>query len=229
MYKNTYPGLFITIEGIDGAGQTTQTGLLAEHLKNSGYKIYATKEPTFSLIGGLIRGRLTGDWNTNSNCLQLLFAADRAHHLQKEIIPVLKEGRIVISDRYLLSSLAYGPLESDERWLFQINDQFLFPDINFILEVDAVRALKRIIAQRFTIELYEDKRKLEKVLKNYKYLAKKFSNDEEFADSIYLINGNRPQDEVLDNLVKIVEKKIDEREIHLEYRLAKFDKSCQKI
>jgi len=91
MKKNKYKGKFIVIEGLDGSGSSTQVVRVANFLKERNKKIHITKEPTNNLIGGLIRGQLTGDWKSSSECLQLLFAADRAHHLEKELIPLLKK------------------------------------------------------------------------------------------------------------------------------------------
>src|SRR3989338_2983887 len=104
-------GKFIVFEGLDGAGSSTQANRLADYLRLSGKKAIVTKEPTNNMIGGLIRGQLTSDWKTWPECLQLLFSADRAHHLEKEIIPLLKQGITVITDRYFFSTLAYGALE----------------------------------------------------------------------------------------------------------------------
>lgn len=118
MYKNPYTGKFIAFEGLDGAGSTTQAGKLTVYLKERLKKVHLTKEPTNNLIGGLIRGQLTKEWRTGPECLQLLFTADRAHHLEKEVIPLLKQEITVITDRYFFSSVAFGSLGIDDRdWL----------------------------------------------------------------------------------------------------------------
>ena len=88
-------GKFFALEGIDGAGLTTQTYLLANYLRKKGFEVVVTKEPTHGLIGGLIRAALRNEWKTSQDTLQLLFSADRAHHLRTEIIPALKNGKIV--------------------------------------------------------------------------------------------------------------------------------------
>lgn len=110
-------GIFIVLEGPDGSGQSTQTELLARWFKKNNRRVFVTKEPTNSLIGGIIRSILKKEWQVDMKTLQLLFAADRAYHLRAEIEPFLKKGIDVISDRYILSTLAFGSLEEELEWL----------------------------------------------------------------------------------------------------------------
>ena len=129
-------GFIHCFEGLDGSGSTVQASLLSGILSREGYRVNLTKEPTNNLIGGLIKARLTGEWQTNGECLQLLFTADRAQHLTREIIPNLEAGRIVISDRYVFSSIAYASLEvGDWHWIEQINSRFIMPDLVFLIKV----------------------------------------------------------------------------------------------
>jgi len=174
MITNPYPGKFIVFEGLDGSGTTTQANLLFKYLKKQGKKVYLTGEPTRSLIGGLIEGQISGDWKSTPECLQLLFTADRAHHLEKGIIPLLKKGITVICTRYILSTLAYGNLDiKDEKWLMTINKKFIWPDITFLLKVSPKICIERIKKERFHKELFEKEEKLKKVSKNYLKFAKK--------------------------------------------------------
>jgi len=190
MQKNPYPGKFIVFEGLDGSGTTTQANLLFKYLKKQGKKVYLTGEPTRSLIGGLIEGQISGDWKSSPECLQLLFTADRAHHLEKEIIPLLKKGITVICTRYILSTLAYGNSEiKNGKWLMEINKKFILPNITFLLKVSPQTCIQRIKKERFHKELFEEEDKLKKVLKNYIKFAKKLEN-------IYLIDGEKPIKEV---------------------------------
>jgi len=190
MQKNPYPGKFIVFEGLDGSGTTTQANLLFKYLKKQGKKVYLTGEPTRSLIGGLIEGQISGDWKSSPECLQLLFTADRAHHLEKEIIPLLKKGITVICTKYILSTLAYGNSEiKNGKWLMEINKKFILPNITFLLKVSPQTCIQRIKKERFHKELFEEEDKLKKVLKNYIKFAKKLEN-------IYLIDGEKPIKEV---------------------------------
>jgi dTMP kinase len=168
MQKNPYPGKFIAIEGIDGAGKSTQAALLANYFyDNDSIKMCLTAEPSQFIVGGMVRSRLLGEWKCTPECLQLLFAADRAEHLAKEILPRLKEGISVICDRYFLSSLAYGAVDSDMDWLAHINRRFLMPDLTIFLDVDAKTCAQRIADNGKSIELFEEAETLERVRKNY--------------------------------------------------------------
>jgi dTMP kinase len=101
-------GILIVIEGLDGAGLSTQAAILAEYLRGANKEVLLTKEPTAMPIGKLIKSALNRNPELSLFALQLLFAADRAEHLEKEIEPALSANEIVISDRYILSSLAFG-------------------------------------------------------------------------------------------------------------------------
>jgi len=194
MIKNPYKGKFIVFEGLDGSGNTTEAELLVKYLRNKGKRVHFTSEPTQFLIGGLIKSQIAGEWKCSPECLQLLFTADRAYHLEKEIIPLLKRGINVICTRYMLSTLAYGNLEiNDEEWLMEINKKFILPDITFFLKVSPQICIQRIKKERFHKELFEEEAKLKKVLKNYLKFAKKFSN-------IYIINGEKSIKEVFEEI-----------------------------
>lgn len=178
MKKNPYQGKFIVIEGIDGCGKSTQTGLLLDCLQHVHHrKAHGTSEPTASLIGGIIRSQIAEDWKSSNECLQLLFSADRLYHLEKEVVPLLKKGVAVISDRYFFSTLAYGAATMGETdWLLRINDKIILPDIVFLLKISAKTGIERIHANRHGIKLFEKEKIVEKVARNYKQLAKQFRN-----------------------------------------------------
>ena len=132
MTKNPYRGKFIVFEGIDGSGQSTQAGLLHKFLSKRGRLVVLTKEPTQdSRAGRKIRKILDKKEKTSSQRLQQLFADDRKEHLKKTVIPALKQGKTVISDRYFFSSLAFGTADGvDLNWLIRINKAFLVLDFN---------------------------------------------------------------------------------------------------
>ena len=202
MVKNPYSGKFIVFDSLDGAGNSTQAKLLADFFNSQRKMTHITKEPTSGLIGGLIKSQLTHDWKSSPECLQLLFSADRAYHLEKEIIPLLKKGINVISDRYFFSTMAYGNLEiEDLDWLIKINKNFLLPDLTFFLKVSPKTCVKRMKENRFELTLFEKEKVLEEVWKNYEKIAKRFKN-------IYIINGERPIDKISQDIKKIVENRL---------------------
>jgi len=203
MFKNKFKGKFIAIEGLDGCGSTTQAIKIEAYLKKIKKTCWLTHEPTISVIGGLIKAYVQGDIKLSSPIsLQLLFAADRANHLAKEIIPNLDNGFNVITDRYFLSSLAYGALDiNDDKWLYNINDLFLLPDLTLLIKTSAKTSVKRIKANRLGLELFEKEDKLQKVWNNYEKLSKKYPN-------IVVIDGEKSEDEVFEDIKKELDKVI---------------------
>jgi len=116
-------GRLIVLEGIDGSGTTTQTERLVEHLRRRGRTAVSTREPSAGPIGRLLREVLLGhhrisrDVSLDGQTMAMLFAADRFDHLQREVEPLLAAGNDVVSDRYLMSSLAYQAEEADREWV----------------------------------------------------------------------------------------------------------------
>jgi dTMP kinase len=194
-------GKFIVFEGVDGSGLSTQSVMLKEYLLKKGKIVVLTKEQTDNLIGGLIKSSLKGHIKTSPLTLQFMFVADRSHHLDSEIEPALNEGKIVISDRYLFSTLAFGSLNVDMDFLKIINSKFRKPDLTFIIDCSPDVCLERISKERFHSELFEEKKKMEIIRKNYSSLKDYFPN-------VYVIdgNGNRSKEEVFEDVKKIVDK-----------------------
>lgn len=174
-------GLFITFEGLDGAGTTTQARLLADEFDAKGIPVHLTKEPSEGPVGNLLslvlKRRLVSPSAGRpldpfpDDLLALLFAADRIDHIHAEILPKLREGVVVISDRYLLSSYAYQSLGCDLSWVREINAHALAPDITFLIDVPAPVCLRRIERARWETELFEGLEKLVVVRKNYLRIA----------------------------------------------------------
>src|SRR5579862_2985736 len=149
------PPLFIVLEGIDGSGTTTQLGLLERHLHGRGRQVHATREPSQGPVGRLLREILLGGHKlpdggpADGLAMALLFAADRRDHLTREIDPALAAGADVISDRYLMSSLAYQAQEADRAWVAGLGRELRQPDLTLLLDVPvAVAAARRRAAGR---------------------------------------------------------------------------------
>lgn len=149
-------GYFIVIEGIDGAGTTTQTNNLARSLEAGGVDLMTTREPSDGPIGQLIREILHRKIEKVAPpAVALLFAADRVAHLSREIEPALRAGKLVVSDRYYHSSLAYQSQFDDWDWVAAINRHAPAPDLTFIIELEVAEASRRR-AERSAEELYDD-------------------------------------------------------------------------
>lgn len=175
MKKNIYPGKFIVFEGLDGSGQTTQANLLKNFLEKKGFNVFLTKEPTKdSEFGKIIDKVLHHKEKISSLELQKLFIKDREWHLKNVIEPTLKEGKIVISDRYFFSTFAFGGIDVDMEKLIKLNDKFLMPDLTIFLDVRPEICIKRILKRKKEIAFFEKEEKLKRVYKNYLALLKKF-------------------------------------------------------
>ncbi len=192
-------GVLIVIEGLDGAGLSTQAAILAEFLKGKNKEVVLTKEPTASPIGKLIKSALNRNPELSLFALQLLFAADRAEHLETEIEPALSAHKIVISDRYILSSLAFGAVDNDVAFLKEINLRFRKPDLTFIIDTPPRVCLDRITRSRDNVELFEEEKRLEKVREQFLALKRYF-------DNTFIVDGDREKEDVSKDIKAVVEK-----------------------
>jgi dTMP kinase len=156
------PGRFIVLEGLDGAGTTTQARLLAERLRAEGRKVHLTAEPSGGPVGVLVRQVLTGRIGGGRGdgfdraALALLFAADRRDHYRAEIAPKLAAGVDVVCDRFTLSSLAYqGADLGDMRWVEEVNRGAATTDLVVFLRCRPDVALRRRFAASLDREIFE--------------------------------------------------------------------------
>ena len=142
-------GLFISLEGIDGVGKSTQSDLLEEYLRELGQPVLRTFEPGGTALGQEIRHLLLhrkGDVAPRSEAL--LYAADRAHHVATKVRPALERGEAVITDRYLESSVAYQGVgrelnAEDVRTISMFAVENLLPDLTILLDLEAGAAMAR--------------------------------------------------------------------------------------
>ncbi len=154
-------GRLIVIEGLDGAGTTTQARRLVDHLTARGQRAHLTREPSDGPVGRLIREMLTGAHaiageKLSQGTFGLLFAADRLDHMQREVEPQIAAGAVVVSDRWYHSSLAYQGTGADRDWIATINARARRPDLTIFLKVRPEVAAKRRAAAGRTQELFED-------------------------------------------------------------------------
>jgi len=151
-------GLFISLEGVDGCGKSTQTGLLADWLrKHTGAQVIATREPGGTEMGKTLRQLIQHGEDMDPRTEALLYAADRAHHVSTKIRPALNSGGIVLTDRYLDSSVAYQaagrqlPADQIEQLSLWATDGLL-PDVTVLLDLDPKEAAARQVGELDRIE-----------------------------------------------------------------------------
>jgi dTMP kinase len=189
-------GRLIVIEGIDGAGTTTQTRLLVDWMNAHGLPALATREPSDGPLGRLLREILGGAHAPVAGAtMALLFAADRMDHLSREIEPALSRGQHVVTDRYYHSSLAYQAEEADREFVAAINARARRPDLSVLLRVDAGEAARRRHAAGRTTERYDNLALQERIAKNYDEIP-----------GMTLIDGSESVDKVQESLRRLVEK-----------------------
>ncbi|MEM1540017.1 MAG: dTMP kinase [Candidatus Bathyarchaeia archaeon] len=186
---------FICIEGLDGCGKTTQAKILVKKLRKIGYDAVYTVEPSRGKIGRFIkRYCLYGGKRVSSIVEALLFAADRYEHVENEIIPALKDGKIVISDRYLYSSLAYqGAAGLNLDWIRRINEHAIPPNLAIFIDVEPNTVIKRLKPEKSVMENLETQYKVREV-----YL--KFVENGELVK----VNGNKSKREVAKEILSMV-------------------------
>lgn len=229
-------GFFIVFEGIDGSGKTVQYRRLAKKLKET-YDVLLTSEPTRGMpVGNLIRQILYGDEELAEEALALLFAADRVDHTEKKIRPALEEGKIVISDRYVHSSLAYQSRgmkkELDLQWVKTINKFALQPDVVIFMDITPETGQKRLFDGQIRVKdhtYFEDIKQQEKIRSVYYDIlnlddtdlrdfvdnrTKKESELLKIEDTIILrVDGNLPKNRISKIIYENIKKILKEERV----------------
>lgn len=215
--------LFIAFEGVDGSGKSKQAALLYERLKKAGDRPLLTSEPTDGPIGTIIRRVLEKDGKIDPYSLQLLFAADRAYHIDTVIGPAIENDTYVITDRYIYSTIAYGSAAGlDKKWLEEVNSKFVKPDITFVLDIDPEVAIRRVKKRALEFirqsieygyndiemdkksandqtELFEKVDFLTKVRKIYRELSKNNNN-------YHIVDANRKVEDISEEIMQILKR-----------------------
>ena len=161
--------LFVAIEGLDGSGGTTQVERLAAWLPTQGTReVVTTCEPSRGPIGGFIRVALADlDANIGDAALAYLFAADRRDHLDRVVRPALQRGAVVVSDRYVHSSLAYQSLALGLPAVAELNASFPAPDLTIYIELDPEICLRRILARGRALDRFEAQDRMRRIRDAY--------------------------------------------------------------
>lgn len=188
-------GFFICVEGLDGCGKTTQAKILVRRLKKKGYSAVYTTEPSRGKIGRFIRRHCLHTRQRVSSIVEaLLFAADRFEHIEKEINLALADGKIIVSDRYVYSSMAYqGAAGLSLDWIRKVNEHALTPNLAIFIDVKPEIVVQRLKPKKSVMENLETQRKVREM-----YL--KFVESRELVK----VDGNKSKEEVADEILAIV-------------------------
>lgn len=151
-------GLFITFEGADGCGKTTQIKLAAEYLKNKGYDVILTREPGAKGLGEQLREILLNyDGIVSDRCESFLFLADRAQHIDTIVVPAVDAGKIVLCDRHIDSTVAYQGYGRGQD-IEQINKLNMIatnnrkPDLTIVFDIDVETSMSRVGSEKDRME-----------------------------------------------------------------------------
>jgi dTMP kinase len=194
--------VLVAIEGIDGAGTTTQTARLCAWLNAGGRPAHATREPSTGPVGRLIREVLAGQHAPfDRHALALLFAGDRMDHVAREIEPALARGQHVLTDRYYHSSFAYQTLDADGSWVRTLSARARRPDLTLLIDLPAEVAAARRRAAGRPDELFDDLGVQLRVAAAYRTLARELAATER----IVVVPGDQPADEVFAALCREIE------------------------
>ena len=194
---------FIVFEGIDGAGTSTQIKKICE--KNP-QKFFQTAEPTSLETGKFLRRMLGGEFSVDEKTNSFLFAADRAEHLygKNGIIEQINNGKTVISDRYLFSSLAYQSISCGEELPKLLNSTFPLPEILFFFEIDPEISLKRVDSRNEKKEIYEKIETQKKIALEYEKIISEYENNPSCTMKIIRIDATKSIEEISEAISKII-------------------------
>ena len=203
-------GLFISVEGTDGCGKSTQIPMISKYLENKGYVVNVLREPGGTITGEKIREILLDPVNTDIRDMTeiLLYAAARAQIMQEKIKPYLLAGEIVICDRFVDSSLAYQGYgrKVDINVIIDINKIALdgvMPDITLFFDMPPDIAMKRRLSTGYTDRIENESIEFHRrVYEGYKALAYRFK------DRIKTINAQKTVDEVFNEIIIYLEEVI---------------------
>jgi len=195
---------FIVFEGIDGSGTTTQLRRLAAAMERNGLPHIATAEPTSRPEGALIRQILKGDLEADPGTVAYLFAADRHQHLHGKdgMLEAIARGKVVLCDRYALSSLAYQGITCGEDLPLLLNSGFPAPGLTLFFKIAPETAMSRV-KSRSQLEIYEILHMQELVSRAYDEVV---ARARERGWNIALIDAERPVEAVTSQILAAVER-----------------------
>lgn len=198
----------VVLEGLDGAGTTTQARLAADRLLAQGRSAHLTREPSDGPIGRLIREFLAGGHAVPGQVIHpetfaLLFAADRSDHAQREVAPQLDAGDVVVSDRWYHSSFAYQASSDRElSWVARLNERVRRPDLTIFLRVDPEVCAHRRVAAGRARELFDD-------IQIQRRVAARYEAAIDFVwsrgERVEIVDGERPIESVGAGVAELID------------------------
>ncbi len=198
--------MFISFEGIDGSGKGTQIELLKKYFDNKGISFEYFREPGSTQVGEALREVVLSNKNYVSDFTEvMLYATARAQLVEEKIIPCLNEGKHIICDRYVDSSIAYQsirnvPLEEIKN-INKLATRGILPDVTFLIEVSATVGLSRVMKESEGDRIeQEGKVFYENVVNNYKTIAL------ENKDRVVVVDGEKSIDEIHKLIISHIEK-----------------------
>lgn len=194
---------FIVFEGIDGSGTSTQIKKLEEF---SPQKIIATAEPTKNETGKFLRKMLSGEFSVDEKTASYLFAADRCEHLygKNGIIENLKNDKIVVSDRYFFSSLAYQSVTCGKELPKLLNSPFPLPEYLFYFEINPEISLNRVNSRGEKKEIYENLEIQKKTANLYDEIISEYENDKSHKMKIIRLDASKSIEEISQKIREIL-------------------------
>lgn len=195
------PGRLVVLEGIDGAGTTTQAELLTNWLRGRGIGCQQTAEPSTGPVGQMLRQALRRKLfsrapdgrpvELHNDVISLLFAADRMDHLHSLMLPLLAAGQVVVCDRYYHSSLVYQSQQGDWEWIRALNSLARRPEVTYVIECPVEVAIRRQALRGGEREIYENEPFQRRLAELYHRLPQLLPEEE-----IVLVDGSPPAEEV---------------------------------
>ena len=192
---------FWVLEGLDGAGTTTQLKKLEDYLQNKGIGVFRTAEPTIYETGRFIRKVLSGEIKVPQSTIAYLFAADRDNHINNPDYGIkthLEAGEIVISDRYFFSSFAYQSIGFDGETVKMLNSRFPYPEYVLYVDTPVEDCISRIEGRGNEKEIYEKFDYQVKVRDNYESIFSTLPS----GCSLIRVDGRLTREEIFSTLVR---------------------------
>lgn len=194
-------GKLIALEGPDGCGKSTHAKLLAEWLSSEGHEVEVTAEPTNGPLGRILKRSLSGEFAVTLEAEALLFAGDRSIHVDELIRPAMKAGKIVITERYIHSSLAYQTARGlPAKWVKTINDPATDPDLAIFIDVPVKTLMERLDRSRKLDRFERDSGLQRRVRERYLEIVRK--------EDLVAVDGTGEVDQTQAQIRKLVRKNI---------------------